>query len=279
MCEIHWYEWFSEVVIRWILVLQCCLWIALELSIWYPEERCCKVCEVWKVESQSSRSCLNSVVRLPATTGRTMSVSSVILFTEKGGEQGDPLMSTLFVVGQSVLAAVRARQSNEHLRTFHDGLYVCRTQRVKDVFSMLRTDLWPHCKIQLHPGKTQVWNRGLVTSENIDIWQHAARMMDLDAVIWRDDEDILTEVQGVVILGIPLGHAHFVRRHLQRSWIPTALCWSEFPLSLICNPLGWFCFSVRPHERTSCLGLCRLPPLESSSSSMTHRNAGVCQRC
>ena len=117
-------------------------------------------------------------------------------------------MPALFAVCQhSALATVRTRlQPNEHLMAFHDDLYVlCRPERVVQVFSILRAELWQHDKIQIHLGKTQVWNRGSTAPENIDVLQQEARMVDPDAVVWRADENIPTEDEGVVILGTPLG--------------------------------------------------------------------------
>ena len=95
-----------------------------------------------------------------------------------------PLMPALFAVGQhSALAVVRTRlQPNEHLMAFHDYLYVvCRPERVVQVFSILRAELWQHAKIQIHQGKTKVWNRGSAAPENIDVLQQVARMVDPDA--------------------------------------------------------------------------------------------------
>ena len=148
--------------------------------------------------------------------------------------------------------------------SFHDDLYVvCRLERVVEVFSILRAELWQHAKIQIHQGKTQVWNRGSTAPENIDVLQQAARMVDPDAVVWRGDENIPTEDQGVVILGPRWGTPILWGGICNRSWLPTAFCWSESPRSLICNPLGilLFCASTRANFL---LRACRLPPLESS---------------
>ena len=59
-----------------------------------------------------------------------------------------------------------------------------------------------YAKIQIHQGKTQVWNRGSTAPENIDVLQQAVHMVDPDVVVWRGDENP-TEDQRVVILGTP----------------------------------------------------------------------------
>ena len=136
----------------------------------------------------------------------------------EGGEQGDPLMPALFALGQHrALVAVRERLlPDEHLLAFHDDVYiVCRPDRVVPIHALLRAQLWHHARIQIHQGKTQVWNRGGVEPANIQFLQQDALIADPDAVVWRGDEVLPTIDQGVVILGTPLGHFDFVQRHLQ----------------------------------------------------------------
>ena len=72
----------------------------------------------------------------------------------EGGEQGDPLMPVLYAVGQhKVLVAVSERLlPTERLLAFHP--------RVADVHIALQQALWEHSRIQVHHGKTQLWNRG-----------------------------------------------------------------------------------------------------------------------
>ena len=74
----------------------------------------------------------------------------------EGGEQGDPLMPALLA--------------------FHDDVYiVCRPDRVVPIHALLRAQLWHHARIQIHQGKTQVWNRGGVEPANIQFLQQDAR--------------------------------------------------------------------------------------------------------
>ena len=107
-----------------------------------------------------------------------------------------------------------------------------------EVFRMLRAELWQHARIQTHQGKTQVWNRGPVAPNNINILQQAARLEDPDALVWRRDGNIPSADQGVVILGPHWDTLTLCRSICNRSSIPAGSCWNESLLSQICNPLG-----------------------------------------
>ena len=63
----------------------------------------------------------------------------------EGGEQGDPLMSLLFSLGQHrALLAVNARLiEGESLFAFLDDLYVlCSPERVGEVHKVIQQELW-----------------------------------------------------------------------------------------------------------------------------------------
>ena len=78
----------------------------------------------------------------------------------EGGEQGDPLMSMLFYLGQhAALASVRKELfEGEQLFAFLDDLHVvCKPERVVEVHGILSQKLWEHARISLHAGKTKVW--------------------------------------------------------------------------------------------------------------------------
>ena len=71
------------------------------------------------------------------------------IFQGEGGEQGDPLMPTLYSLGQHrALEAVAHRlHPTERLFAFLDDLYVvCRPDRVVDVHHILAVELWSPCK-------------------------------------------------------------------------------------------------------------------------------------
>ena len=59
--------------------------------------------------------------------------------------------------------AAQARLQDERVFAYLDDIYaVCRPNRVGVVFAILQQELQSHAHIQLHLGKTQVWNRGVV---------------------------------------------------------------------------------------------------------------------
>ena len=61
--------------------------------------------------------------------------------------------------------------------------------------------------INLHQGKTQVWNRGGEVPEGIEAITRAARALKPDAIV-------LSEEQEIMVLGAPIGLPAFVREHL-----------------------------------------------------------------
>ena len=80
-----------------------------------------------------------------------------------GGEQGDALMPALFSLGQH--PAFEAVQSQlfegETICAFLDDVYaVCCPDRVVPIFNLCQRELRIHFRIEVHLGKTQVWNRG-----------------------------------------------------------------------------------------------------------------------
>ena len=79
----------------------------------------------------------------------------------------------------------------------------------------MQEELLAHTSIQIHRGKTQLWNRaGVAGSVALTV---AAKAVDPDAIVWRGDAELNPEDQGVVILGTPLGHEEFVRSHLDKK--------------------------------------------------------------
>ena len=79
----------------------------------------------------------------------------------EGGEQGDAMMPLLFSLGQL--------RPGELLFAFLDDIYiVCSPARVGMVHTLLENALWGHACIQVHAGKTKVWNRAGVRPEACD---------------------------------------------------------------------------------------------------------------
>ena len=136
----------------------------------------------------------------------------------EGGEQGDPLMPALYACGQhrALLHVSENLLDTERLFAFQDDVYVCcGTERSEEVHTSLEREMWDH-KIQLHKGKTQLWNRGGIAPQGWETLTAAARELDPSAVVWKGDPSLPPSEQGVKILGIPLGHPENVQNQLQR---------------------------------------------------------------
>ena len=83
--------------------------------------------------------------------------------------------------------------------------------------SVLAAELWIHAQIQVHHGKTQVWNRAGEEPAGIEELTARARCVDPDAVVWRGDVCLDPMMRGVKVLGAPIGSDEFVRAQLEDS--------------------------------------------------------------
>ena len=139
------------------------------------------------------------------------------IMQSEGGEQGDPLMPMLYALGQH--QALRSVQSqllqDERLLAFHDDIYVVsQPERTVEIRDILREDLWDYSRIQIHAGKTRIWNRGRHIPTNHDTLLRA-QVEDPEAQIWFGNLEAPPEDRGIKVLGTPLGTAAFVRSRLQ----------------------------------------------------------------
>ena len=137
----------------------------------------------------------------------------------EGGEQGDALMPALFALGQhQALVAVHDQLTpQERLFAFHDDIFaVCSPERVSDIHNMLQRELWIHSRIQVHQGKTQLWNRGGVEPRGWELLAATAVRSDPDAIVWKGDPSLPADQQGVKVLGTPLGSPEYVQAMLER---------------------------------------------------------------
>jgi hypothetical protein len=79
----------------------------------------------------------------------------------EGGEQGDPLMPALFLLGQHpALAQVHSQiREGEHIFAYLDDIYiVSHPDRSRAIFDLAGTALWEHARIRINLGKTRAWN-------------------------------------------------------------------------------------------------------------------------
>ena len=156
-------------------------------------------------------------------------------------------MPALFALGQhQALVAVHDQLTpQERLFAFHDDKNaVCSPERVSDIHNMLQRELWIHSRIQVHQGKTQLWNRGGVEPRGWELLAANAVRSDPDAIVWRGDPS--ADQQGVKVLGTPLGsrlsasHQRLVDRiphitDLQSAWLLRLFCAASRPIT----SLGW----------------------------------------
>ena len=135
----------------------------------------------------------------------------------EGGEQGDAMMPLLYSLGQHAALEYVSRSLvlGEHLFAFLDDIYVVsKPGRVGRIHDLLAASLWRHSGIRIHHGKTQVWNRARIRPHVCDRLERAAQIVHPEARVWRRSM-LPTDRQGVKVLGTPLGHPHYVARHLQ----------------------------------------------------------------
>ena len=92
---------------------------------------------------------------------------------------------------------------------------VCSPERVRAIFTRLKSDLESHARIQVHLGKTKVWNRVGEELEACSSMQEAAQRVDSDARVWTGDGPL--SQQGLRVLGIPIGTPEFVRSQLEQT--------------------------------------------------------------
>ena len=96
-------------------------------------------------------------------------------------------MLALYACGQhrALLHVSENLLDTECLFAFQDDVYVCcGTERPEEVRTSLEREM------QLHQGKTQLWNRGGVAPQGWETLTAAARELDPSAVVWKGDPSL-----------------------------------------------------------------------------------------
>ena len=136
----------------------------------------------------------------------------------EGGEQGDALMPALFSLGQhDALVAIQGRLApDERLMAFLDDIYAVgdRPRHTAAAYTAIQEELRTHTGIEVHQGKTQLWNRAGNTPVGCAALTATARVADLSAIVWRGDLHLPLQEKGVKIFGTPLGHPRYVSSQL-----------------------------------------------------------------
>ena len=129
-------------------------------------------------------------------------------------------MPMLFALGQhpALVAAVRRLHAGERLFAYLDDVYVVTTpDRVGAVFTILSEELRRYSRIRIHGGKTQVWNAAGIRPPACDELDRVAQAEDPEAPsVWRGG-DLPLALQGIKVLGTPLGQDEFIEAHLART--------------------------------------------------------------
>ena len=137
----------------------------------------------------------------------------------EGGEQGDPLMPMLFALGQhQALVQTQARlRNNEKVMAFLDDIHIASPQpdRVMEADTVVAEELWSNANIQVHLGKTQVWNRGGFEPAGMEVLTRVARLVRCRCLERGSSvAGTSTRFEGV---GSSNGSPEYVREFLQRK--------------------------------------------------------------
>ena len=126
----------------------------------------------------------------------------------EGGEQGDPLMPALYALG-----AAATLLPGETVFAYLDDVYaVCQPERVHAVANVARVALQEHAGIEVHLGKTRVWNAAGEEPAGVHALQGPG-----GADLWVGAWTLPPQRRGLVVLGTPVGHAAFVQAHLRQK--------------------------------------------------------------
>ena len=130
-----------------------------------------------------------------------------------------------------VLEAIQRRLADgEKLLAYLDDVTViCRPERVRTVTTTIDEKLARHAHVNIHYGKTQVWNRGGVAPEGIDELTRLARLVKPEAVVWRGDTQLPVERQGVRLLGVPIGSPILCANSWRTNQRSKICCFIAFP--------------------------------------------------
>ena len=111
-----------------------------------------------------------------------------------------------------MMLSMRPQQGlgSEHLMAFLDVVYVITLpHRVAHSFSVVQEQLRRHSNIRVHLGKIKVWNASGVEPGACQILQRIVDASGNRELVWKG-------LQGIKVLGTPLGHPDFVAAHVDR---------------------------------------------------------------
>ena len=171
----------------------------------------------------------------------------------EGGGQGDPLMPF------SLEAVLGLFRSNEKVFAFLDDIVVvCSPNKVVAVEAILREEPKRHAHIDVHQGKTQVWNRGGVAPRGIEELVTVARLVNPDAIVWKGDPSSPRELQEIGVLGAPIRSQEHVADQLQKKFDEQETLFTRIPRVGDTQAL-FLAFDVRVNQSELWLGTPKAP--------------------
>ena len=139
-----------------------------------------------------------------------------------------------FALHDALAQVNAALQPGEFLCAFLDDVYaVSAPHRTRAIYDMLAEFLERVAGIQLHEGKTRVFNTA--GREPPDVGA-------LGSEVWSPS--------GVIVLGTPIGSPAYVAEFARERIVEEKLLWG-CSMSPTCNARGRFCFSARAHGVTT----------------------------
>ena len=113
----------------------------------------------------------------------------------------------------ALVAAAATLLPGETVFAYLDDVYaVCQPERVHAVANVARVALQEHAGIEVHLGKTCVWNAAGEEPAGVHALQGPG-----GADLWVGAWTLPPERRGLVVLGTPVGHAAFVQAHLRQK--------------------------------------------------------------
>ena len=95
------------------------------------------------------------------------------------------MMPLLYSLGQHAALEARLHPGEKLFAYLDDVWLVSQPERVGEVHIVAEHELWTHAKIQVHRGKTHVWNRSGRKPPSCDEMQRIAEAADPNASLER----------------------------------------------------------------------------------------------
>ena len=139
------------------------------------------------------------MARTPHTCGTTMKGCPTRSRRARGASKGTPSCRRCMLWVSTQLS-----HEGEMLFAFLDNIYIlCDPSRVGEIFLQVLQSLARFAGVQVNLEKTKVWNRAATRPEDLHT---------IGAEAWRGEGP--EEEQGLVVLGVPVGHSAFVQKWL-----------------------------------------------------------------